>query len=25
VDGAVWVDGEWDDALLAGSRKDDAP
>jgi molybdopterin converting factor subunit 1 len=25
ADGAVWVDGEWDDALLAGSRKDDAP
>jgi MoaE-MoaD fusion protein len=24
ADGAVWVDGEWDDALLAGSRKDDA-
>jgi MoaE-MoaD fusion protein len=25
ADGAVWVDGEWDDALLAGSRKNDAP
>ncbi|MFL6354859.1 MAG: molybdenum cofactor biosynthesis protein [Bryobacteraceae bacterium] len=25
ADGAVWVDGEWDDALLAGSRKDARP
>jgi MoaE-MoaD fusion protein len=25
ADGAVWVDGEWDDTLLAGSRRDDAP
>jgi MoaE-MoaD fusion protein len=25
ADGAVWVDGEWDDSLLAGSRKNDAP
>jgi MoaE-MoaD fusion protein len=25
ADGSVWVDGEWDDALLTASRKDDAP
>ena len=25
ADGAVWVEGEWDETLLAGSSKDDAP
>jgi MoaE-MoaD fusion protein len=25
ADGAVWVEGEWDQALLAGSPKNDAP
>ncbi len=25
ADGAVWVEGEWDETLLAGSSQDDAP